>query len=457
MSPHAVPPMSDDASSLNSYFLGLDFGTSGARATVINGAGDVMADVKMAYGDDADKDWATTWQRVLYQLTTSIPADICQHVAAVAFDGTSATAMLVDQQNGQMLAPVKLYNASQSSEAVAAAKDMAPAAHTATASTSTLCKLLTWHMDGTWQQAAVAGAQPRLLHQADWLASLLHGNRCYSDWNNALKLGFDPEIEAYPSWLMEQQFADVLPPNVVAPGTPIATITPSASATTKLPSKSVVCAGTTDSIAAFIAAGVDQVGQSVTSLGSTLAVKLLSDTRVDNAAYGVYSHRLGNGWLVGGASNTGGAVLRKYFTNDQLVQLSSQIDPSTPSGLDYYPLPAKGERFPVSDPHLEPRLQPRPEDDALFLKGLLEGMSRIEADAYAVLQRLGASPVTQVLTAGGGAGNPVWTAMRQTALGVPVSPAKNGDASYGAALLAKAGYQKTADKQTVSQAAELKH
>lgn len=83
-------------------------------------------------------------------------------------------------------------------------QDMAPAAHTATASTSTLCKLLTWHMDGTWQQAAVAGAQPRLLHQADWLASLLHGNRCYSDWNNALKLGFDPEIEAYPSWLMEQ-------------------------------------------------------------------------------------------------------------------------------------------------------------------------------------------------------------------------------------------------------------
>lgn len=62
------------------------------------------------------------FNRVLYQLTTSIPADICQHVAAVAFDGTSATAMLVDQQNGQMLAPVKLYNASQSSEAVAAAK-----------------------------------------------------------------------------------------------------------------------------------------------------------------------------------------------------------------------------------------------------------------------------------------------------------------------------------------------
>jgi hypothetical protein len=62
-----------------------------------------------------------------------------------------------------------------------------------------------------------------------------------------------------------------------------------------------VCGGTTDSIAAFVAAGVDQVGQAVTSLGSTMAIKLLSAARVDDAAYGVYSHRLGArlaGWPV---------------------------------------------------------------------------------------------------------------------------------------------------------------
>lgn len=57
----------------------------------------------------------------------------------------------------------------------------------------------------------------------------------------------------------------------------------------------MVCGGTTDSIAAFVAAGVSQVGEAVTSLGSTMAVKLLSEERVDDAAYGVYSHRLG-GW-----------------------------------------------------------------------------------------------------------------------------------------------------------------
>ena len=57
-----------------------------------------------------------------------------------------------------------------------------------------------------------------------------------------------------------------------------------------------------DSVAAVIAARVDQAGQAVTSLGSTLAVKLLSHERVDDAAYGVYSHRLGNLWLVGMAA-----------------------------------------------------------------------------------------------------------------------------------------------------------
>lgn len=56
-----------------------------------------------------------------------------------------------------------------------------------------------------------------------------------------------------------------------------------------------------DSIAAFLAVGLDSadLGAAVTSLGSTLAVKLLSDTRVDDAATGVYSHRLGDTWLVG--------------------------------------------------------------------------------------------------------------------------------------------------------------
>lgn len=61
-----------------------------------------------------------------------------------------------------------------------------------------------------------------------------------------------------------------------------------------------------DSIAAFLAVGIEpcELGAAVTSLGSTLAVKLLSSVRVDDSATGVYSHRLGDTWLVGEALDT---------------------------------------------------------------------------------------------------------------------------------------------------------
>ena len=62
----------------------------------------------------------------------------------------------------------------------------------------------------------------------------------------------------------------------------------------------------------------------------------------------------------------------------------------------------------------------------LLLPGILEGVARIESDAYRLLHRLGASPVREVLTAGGGAHNEAWTAIRAAALGVPVRAAANG-------------------------------
>ena len=63
---------------------------------------------------------------------------------------------------------------------------------------------------------------------------------------------------------------------------------------------------------------------------------------------------------VGGASLTGGAVLKKFFTNEELDTLTKRIDPDSPTGLDYYPLLSPGERFPEYDPDKPPRLEPRP-------------------------------------------------------------------------------------------------
>jgi len=132
-------------------------------------------------------------------------------------------------------------------------------------------------------------------------------------------------------------------------------------------------------------------------------------------------------------------VLRQFFDDRQLAALSEKIDPIVASALDYLPLPRAGERFPVNDPQLAPRLTPRPADDAEFLHGLLESLARIEARGYGLLTELGATPVRRVETAGGGAKNPVWMKIRQRLLGVPVTRAPHTQAAYGAALLARDG------------------
>lgn len=88
----------------------------------------------------------------------------------------------------------------------------------------------------------------------------------------------------------------------------------------------------------------------MTSLGSTLVLKLLSHTRVEDARYGIYSHRLGDLWLTGGASNTGGAVLREFFTDAELENLSREINATKASQLDYYPLLKVGNVSPSMIP-----------------------------------------------------------------------------------------------------------
>ncbi len=129
-------------------------------------------------------------------------------------------------------------------------------------------------------------------------------------------------------------------------------------------------------------------------------------------------------------------MLRQFFTNTELESLSQEIDTSQASVLDYYPLLKPGERFPINDPNLQPRLEPRPDNPVEFLHGLLESIARIETRGYELLQELGADKLTRVYTAGGGAANDTWTTIRGRYLQVPVMRSMNTEAAYGTALLA---------------------
>ena len=167
-------------------------------------------------------------------------------------------------------------------------------------------------------------------------------------------------------------------------------------------------------------------------------MKLICKNPVFDAETGLYSHKLGKRWLCGGASNTGGAVLRDFFTDKQLMTLSQKIDLKQ-SPPNYYPLLKPGERFPIADPNYPAQMLPRPAEDHLFLHGLLAGIASVEKTGYQYLQQLSDTPLTSIRSVGGGARNPVWTKLRQSLLQVPFELVENTEAAYGSALLARDG------------------
>ncbi|WP_420961563.1 FGGY-family carbohydrate kinase [Brucella sp. IR073] len=405
--------------------IGIDLGTSGARAAALSASGEVVAFAAAPFPNpDETKEPAIWWERVGQCLSELQRQTSLADVKGVAVDGTSGTLVAIDDQGRPL--DVLMYKEPCPDRAIvdniAAAAPVDSPARGANAGLARAIYLARKY-GGT-----------RLVHQADWIAMRLGLTEPVSDENNALKTGYDLDAECWPLWITQAGLDIERLPQVRRAGTPIG-VTGEAGKPFGLPETCRIHAGTTDGCASFLATGANAIGDGVTALGSTLVLKLASARPINAAEYGIYAHRVLDFWLIGGASNAGGAVIRALIGDDRLQELTLRLDPNRPTGLDYYPLLRPGERFPVNDPAYAPRLSPRPEDDGVFFQAILEGMTAIEKRGYGLLESLGGPALRSVRTVGGGARNPVWTQMRQKALGVDFAAPRSVEAAVGAASL----------------------
>lgn len=432
-------------------FLGIDVGTSACRAMLINANAQILGyahqplpppDVIHTEAAQLGRNWVEQdperwWQTTKTTIHSLLKNINRKDITAIAVDGTSATTLLC-RTSGEPLGPALMYHDNRAQSQAFTLKNLAPADHPASAATGALAKAL-WLLSH-YAFSIAKSSEFRLMHQADWICGKFLGRFQHSDWNNCLKLGFDAETQSWPQWLTG--LPGLLPylPEVHRPGTVLGEINRHAVEEFGFPPATLMVAGTTDSTAAFIASGAHVPGQAVTTLGSTLVLKIITERPITSSDYGVYSQPLFDRWLVGGASNSGGAVLAHYFTTEQIDQCSAVLDPEHATGLDYYPLLRPGERFPLNDSTLAPRLLPRPAATCQFFQAMLEGIANIEKIGYDRLADLGAAYPSQVISMGGGARNTRWNLMRQRRLGVPVSTAACMEAAYGAALLARRSF-----------------
>jgi sugar (pentulose or hexulose) kinase len=422
---------------METLHLGLDVGTSGVRGIAIDRDGTIRAQASRAMPAPSQADGVIAqdpmvWWQAVEAVLEAVAREVGPgRIANLAVDGTSGTLLLADAE-GRPLAPGRMYNDASAAHLAPRIKEVAPPESGAHGATSPLARLLL--LQPEHPEACFA------LHQADWIAGRLIGRMGQSDENNALKLGYDPVARRWPEWLAQLGVRSELLPEVRAPGIPFGPATPAMVERFGLAPGCLVVAGTTDGCASFLATGADQVGDGVSALGSTLTIKLLSDAPVFAPAYGIYSHRLGDRWLVGGASNTGGNALLRFLSVEQMVALSPQLQPDRPTGFHWHPLPGRGERFPVADPAMTFAPEPIPDDERLLFQGLLEGIAEIEARSYGLIRELGGPALRSVRTVGGGAANQGWTAIRAQLLGVPMPPPASLEAAYGTALLARQGH-----------------
>ena len=270
-------------------YLGFDYGTSGVRTCVIQQDTSILHENAILWKDLSKSDESTGkdpsyWITALDECMHAIPSPLRPHIARISVSGTSSTTLLYDQSSRSITRGPFMYDYSivqgeysdYGKQVMDFITKYCPKGSATNAPTSTLAKLLYWH----WQ-SPVNGSEV-LLHQADYIVKELvcrksdYSEVFCSDWNNALKLGYDVYKLGYPTWLQKclqdakfPRTPEEMFPKVVEPGRPIGKLSDKFTKLGYSP-ECVIVGGTTDSIAAFLASGANEPGQAVTSLGSTL-------------------------------------------------------------------------------------------------------------------------------------------------------------------------------------------
>ena len=217
---HASTNTESGGSGHGRLYCGLDFGTSSARLALVDDDGRLVRSHARGYdAPDTKTGMTKPWLRAMWELLEALDASERERLDAVAVDGTSGTVVIVDAENGEALCAPYMYNDTFPDES-ARVRGMrnGPGKDSTESASSATCKLSRWfYVDGAQSEDK---SRATLLHHADWLAYQLHGRMGMSDFNNSLKLGFDPApgVEAFPKWLRDAEFGYMLPREVLAPG-----------------------------------------------------------------------------------------------------------------------------------------------------------------------------------------------------------------------------------------------
>ena len=446
------------------YLLGIDVGTGGTRALIIDASGRIVssatdehvpfASPQTGWAEQDPRDW---WRAACGALRAALGrAGLSgEDITAVGFSGQMHGSVLLDAQ-GDVIRPALIWCDQRTDAECRAITDKVGAARLIELTCNpaltgfTLPKLL-WvreHEPEAWKRVA------SVLLPKDYVRFRLTGDRATDVADASGTLLFDVGARKWSAAMLEATglSAKLLPRAYESPEVTGSVSADGATATGLRPGTPVV-AGGGDQAAGAVGMGIVRPGAVSATIGTSGVVFAATDRPALDPAGRVHTfcHAVPGRWHIMGVTQGAGLSLRWFRDRfgagpddgrdpyERLTEEASGV-PAGADGVLWAPY-LMGERT----PHLDPRARAALVGLAAshtrghIVRAILEGVAFSLKDSFSIFQEMQV-PVGRVRLGGGGARSPLWRQIQADVYGYPVEivEAEEG-AAYGAALLAGVG------------------
>ena len=441
------------------HLLGIDLGAGSLKASIIDEAGGLIGDAshpiatanpKPGWSEQDPEDW---WRALCRAVPAALAAAGLEagDIAAVGISAGAHIAVLTGR-DGQVLRPAILWNDQRSAaeaEAlhVQAGQRIIETALNRANPTWTLAQLA-WLRQ---HEPEVFDKTERLYIAKDHLRARLTGDWCtdFSDVIGALMAdaetrSWSPELCALIGWPLER-----LPP-VAGPSDIAGKVTAQAAKACGLAAGTPVVVGSNDTTVELFGCGAVKAGDGALKLATAGVVFLAVDRPEVHPPVSCYPHIVEGMWYMASGINacaTAHRWVRDRFFADldpetafaEMDRLAAEVPPGA-EGLIFHPY-LQGERAPHWDPKLRGDFLglTLAHERQHFARACYEGIALALADVLREAKRLSGAEFGALRLLGGGARSATWRQIIADVTGLPVKLPANGDASFGAALVAGIG------------------
>lgn len=433
-------------------FLGIDIGTSGVKAVLVDEADRVAAQATMPLEvsrphptwSEQDPD---AWWRATCAAVDALDPTLRRSVRGVGLAGQMHGATLLDRDL-RPLRPAILWNDGRSSAECAALEEAVPDLPVITGNRAMpgfTAPKLAWVRR---HEPEVFGATAMVLLPKDFIRLCMTGDAASDMSDSAGTLWMDVGARDWSDVMLAATGLDRSHMPKLFEGTAITGQLSAAVADAWGMARVPVVAGGGDNAAGAIGVGVVRGGEAFLSLGTSGVLFLANDAYRPNPAGGVHSfcHALPGRW------HQMSVILSAAACVDWAAHLTGVADVAAlfalveergaPSGTETFLPYLSGERTPHNDPQAKGVLfgLTHESDPAAIAQAVLEGVAMAFRDGLDALTDSGAALDT-ITVIGGGARSPYWGRILASALGRPLTYRDGGEVgpAFGAARLARIG------------------